>query len=201
MTFTDLKKLFLREKNKILLFGLIFSVLSSFFKLLIPESFVTQGTFILTPHLTEFSESNNYNYDGYYLDQVASSYSKTVTGLIDTPEFKLSITEDSLQNNRINLFNLSMGASFKEISPRLLVLSVHSNSFNNSKERFDLYEKELLNIIDSFSDRKFELSRISDSELTYNNSLNFWFYPLIGFLFGSFFYLTIIFLKETKNEN
>lgn len=204
MNTTDFKKFVLKIYKKTLLISIIFSILFWIFSFTFPKSYITEGTFILTPNF-EYSKNESqksiYNYDGYYLDQVSQGYSKTIIGLIETPEFKKKISEElRIENSVKELFSLNLSTNFKEIAPRVLVLTVKSTSKENSEKMFSIYEKQILYFSDRYnSDKVFKLERLDNFVNTFENSFPNYLYFISTFFLSFTAIILFFYLKEIKD--
>ncbi len=203
MNTAEFKKLLIKNWKRNLIISFLAGIIFLSFSFVLPKSFITEGTFILIPNFESNSKggANVYDYDGYYLDQISQSYSKTIVGLIETPEFKKKISEELGKNITFqDLFILNLSTNFKEIVPRVLVLSVKSNTKENSEKMFLTYEKEILFYAEKYNSQKvFKLERLDTVTNSFENSVS----PFIYFFVSFFFCLSILFLfnyvKETKN--
>lgn len=200
MNFSDFFLLLKKNLNTLLIGSLLFSLISIGVFSIFPKSFITEGTFILKPNFEEYqndkkTEKNSlYNYDGYYLDQISQSYTKTIIGLIETPEFKKKILSN--EGNLESLLKINLQTNFKEIAPRVLVLSVKSSSFENSKELFNMYEKEILFYSEKYNSEKvFKLERLDSFTNTYENSLSVIIKILVSLVIGVFLSTSFVYLK------
>jgi len=205
MNFHEFKNLIKSNIKKLTLFPFVAGILVFLIALNFPKSFVTEGTFIIMPNFPSVKESyqeDKYDYDGYYIDQISQSYSKTVTGIIETPEFKKIISEKiKSDSNFEDLIQLSFKTNFKEIAPRVLVLSVKANSKQLSEGMFLVYEKEILNISKEFTSNKiFKLERLGNFTNTYENSISVFIYFFISYFVTFFLMVVFYYLKENKNE-
>jgi len=202
MSTYEFKQILKKNYQKLVLFtflgGFTLGLISSFF----PKSFVAEGSFILLPiySVSEKNTNNQYNYDGYYIDQITQSYSKTILGIIDTPEFKKRISDSlKIEANFINLFAFNLNTNFKETAPRILVLSVKENSSSAAEKKFDIYSAEILNYANKYNtDKKFKLERLDNFVFTYENTRSIYFYSLIGALLTFSICLTFFYLKGAK---
>ena len=202
MSSYEFKQILKKNYQKLVLFtilgGFILGLISSFF----PKSFVAEGSFILLPvfNVSEKNTNNQYNYDGYYIDQITQSYSKTILGIIDTPEFKKRISDSlKIEANFINLFAFNLNTNFKETAPRILVLSVKENSSSAAEKKFDIYSSEILNYANKYNtDKKFKLERLDNFVFTYENTKSIYFYSLIGAFTTFSCCLTFYYLKGAK---
>ena len=204
MSINDFKKFISKYYKKILPISLVVSILFGLVSLTFPKSFVSEGTFVLIPNFenTKNSNQNNiYNYDGYYLDQISQSYSKTITGLIETPEFKKKVSNElGSEISYKNLFLLNLTTNFKEIAPRVLVLNVKSNSQERSEKMFSVYEKHLLIFAEKYNSQKvFKLERLDNFTNTFENSIPTYLYFFTSFFLTISVLILFYFLKETKN--
>ena len=204
MNTTDFKKFVLKIYKKTLLISIIFSLFFWIFSFTFPKSYITEGTFILIPNF-EYSKNESqksiYNYDGYYLDQVSQGYSKTIIGLIETPEFKKKISEElRIENSVKELFSLNLSTNFKEIAPRVLVLTVKSTSKENSEKMFSIYEKQILYFSDRYnSDKVFKLERLDNFVNTFENSFPNYLYFISTFFLIFTAIILFFYLKEIKD--
>lgn len=203
MTIKEFRIFIKQIYKRVLLLSFSLALIVSLFSYLLPKSFISEGTFILIPNLQNSKNENIkniYNYDGYYLDQISQSYSKTILGLIETPEFKKKISDDNgIENNYKSLFLLNFNSNFKEIAPRVLVLNVKSNSYENSEKMFKTYEKNILYFADRYNSEKvFKLERLDKTINTFENTVSVYVYFITTFFFVSFVYTSIKFLKENK---
>jgi hypothetical protein len=202
MSTYEFEQILKKNYQKLVLFtflgGFTLALISSFF----PKSFVAEGSFILLPiySVSEKNTNNQYNYDGYYIDQITQSYSKTILGIIDTPEFKKKISDSlKIEANFINLFAFNLNTNFKETAPRILVLSVKENSSSAAENKFDIYSAEILNYANKYNtDKKFKLERLDNFIFTYENTRSIYFYSLIGAFIGFSCCLTFYYLKGAK---
>ena len=202
MSTYEFNQILKKNYQKLVLFtflgGFTLGLISSFF----PKSFVAEGSFILLPiySVSEKNTNNQYNYDGYYIDQITQSYSKTILGIIDTPEFKKRISDSlKIEANFINLFAFNLNTNFKETAPRILVLSVKENSSSAAEKKFDIYSAEILNYANKYNtDKKFKLERLDNFVFTYENTRSIYFYSLIGALLTFSICLTFFYLKGAK---
>lgn len=202
MNIKEFKQILNKNFQKLILFtvlgGITLGLISSFF----PKSFISEGSFILLPVFNgnDKNISNQYNYDGYYIDQITQSYSKTILGIIDTPEFKKRVSDSlNIEPNFINLFSFNLNTNFKETAPRILVLSVKENSSSTAEKKFDIYSSEILNYANKYNtDKKFKLERLDNFVFTYENTKSIYFYSLIGAFLGFSICLIFYILKGTK---
>lgn len=199
MNVNDFKRVLYNNFQKLILFtcigGISLGVASSLF----PKSFISEGSFILLPIFSDVSKSSStqYNYDGYYIDQITQSYSKTIIGIIDTPEFKKR-TSDSLniEVNFINLFSFNLNNNFKEIAPRILVLTVKDTSKSLVEKKFEIFSTEIINYSNKYNkENKFKLERLDNFVFTYENTNSNYFFYLVGSFLSFSIYLTFLYLK------
>lgn len=204
MNTSEFKNFIYKHLKKFLLISSLLSIIFSFVSSTFPKSYVTEGTFVIIPNF-KYSKNDNqkniYNYDGYYLDQISQGYSKTIIGLIETPEFKKKISEDlNLEVSIKNLFNLNLTTNFKEIAPRVLVLSVKSNTKENSEKMFRVYEKQILYFSDKYNSEKvFKIERLDNIINTFENSISIYVYFVSSFFTIFSILFLFYFLKENKD--
>lgn len=205
MILKDFRQLFSKNIKKNLIISVIVAFFFSLLSLYFPKSFVTEGTFILIPNFQSSKNIDNkniYNYDGYYLDQISQSYSKTILGLIETPEFKKKISIDlKSENNLRSNFLLNLNTNFREIAPRVLVLNVKADSIQNAEKMFAVYEKNILVFAEKYNSEKvFRLERLDRETNSFENTVSPIIYFIIAFFFTSFILISINFIKEFNYE-
>lgn len=203
MTIKDFQKFLKINYKRILLVSFLFSLLISFVSSYFPKSYVTEGTFILIPNFQNSkneSPKNIYNFDGYYLDQISQSYSKTILGLIETPEFKKKVSQElKLENNSKNFFLLNLNTNFKEIAPRVLVLNVKSDTKEDSTNMFVFYEKHILLFSEKYNSEKvFRLERLDTEINTFENTPSTLIYFISSFFLAIFSTVSVLYLKDSR---
>jgi len=203
MTFKDFKIILKNNLKNLILIPLSVSLIFFLISLNFPKSYITEGTFIIVPNIQkDLDRGLKYNYDGYYIDQISQGYSKTVIGLIETPEFKKVISEKiSIDSNLQDLILLNFKSNFKEVAPRILVLSIKANSKSLSENMFKVYENELLNISNKLAPNNiFKIERLGNFTSSYDNSISVFIYLFVSYFFTLSIMLIIYYLKGVNNE-
>lgn len=170
----------------ILVFILIFFAV--FF--ITPEKHVTEGTLYVYPLGTnqESEVSNEMN------------FARNIIGMSEAPEFKKAVSERINLNN--NFLNFDTSIKLKEVTPNLVSLSVWDYSAKGSKEKFGLYKSTLIEFSSNLKKGTslFEISSISNEPITYKIEKNFILYILSGLIFGFFIGVSILYLRDKKND-
>ena len=202
MNIKEFKQILIKNFQKLIIFTVLGGIALGLLSTVFPKSFISEGSFILLPVFNDDDKniSNQYNYDGYYIDQITQSYSKTILGIIDTPEFKKRVSDSlKIEPNFINLFSFNLNTNFKETAPRILVLSVKDTSSSLVEKKFDIYSSEILNYANKYNtEKKFKLERLDNFVFTYENTRSIYFYSLIGAFLGFSICLIFYYLKGTK---
>ena len=194
MEFNDFILFFKKNLRVFLIAGIVGSLIGVLVFFVTGESYVSQGTFLIKPQIVEDISKE----DLEILDSLASSYTQTLVGFFNSPEVKNKVLETVPQEKSLgNLFFLNFKTSAKEISPRLVVLTVGGGSYDEAEKVFYSYEREVLEVTKNLRDEKlFQIERLSDFPLTTKIDKNLVFYFLAGYLIGFFSFLIILFIKK-----
>lgn len=194
MDIVDFTNFFKKYLSIFLISGILVSLIGVLIFFITGENFVTQGSFLLRPAVSGKISKEEIQ----ALDELSSSYTKTVIGLFESPEVKNKVIENLTQDTNFqNLFLLNFKTNVKEISPRLVVLTVVGGSEEESKRVFYAYEREILEITKNLRDiQLFGLERLSDFPLTTKSEKNLVLYFVTGYLIGFFSSLIILFVRK-----
>jgi capsular polysaccharide biosynthesis protein len=198
MEFKIFKDFFIKKLTIFLITGIfsgIFGIAIYFYS---SETYNTQGTFLVMPDLGFSITSEDYRSQ----DELSKSYTGTIVGILNAPEIRNNVQKAiSREGKSSNTLILSIKTSVKEIAPRLIVLTVSSDTFENSEKLFIEYETELLKTISSLKTQElFTVTRISEDLVTTKVEKNIIVYFFIGYIVGFFSSLIYYFLKDFSYE-
>uniref|UniRef100_A0A7C4TR55 Polysaccharide chain length determinant N-terminal domain-containing protein n=1 Tax=candidate division WWE3 bacterium TaxID=2053526 RepID=A0A7C4TR55_UNCKA len=199
MELKEFIKNFRKYKKRVLTCGGIgaFVGLAAFYTL--PVNYYAVGTLFVS-HDSEFNQKADFTYEGYYAQQTAKNYTKTLIGILESPDVrKKALEKIGAVVNEKSLRQAKRQVTVKEPAPQLVSVVVKDKDYGraqvywgnltelatSSSNQLNLSSGELINI-----------SVLEGSPVVYKGFHNVWFNLVAGLSFGLFFGFAAVLLKE-----
>lgn len=205
MELKEIFEFFSREKIKllsILLVGGIFGVVLSF---LLPDRYIAKGTFYISRIPEEKKEE--YTYSGYYGQQTAIMYSKTIRGVLEDTSFQARVLEQlEIPFTDKGLRKLKNRLRVKDVGPQLVAVEIKDSSHETALEIWETVAENLRNVsseINKNGDSNLYLKKLNETPVVQKSYINVYVFGLVGALLafgsGTSFLALKNYLKEEKN--
>lgn len=187
-------------KNKALLAAFIaLGLIIGTIYILMPPKYYATGSFLITRRVSP-EEQEFFTYEGYYGQQTALSFTKTVTALIESEDvLSKSLSNMNLSVNQNSLRNLSKKVKVTNPGPQLITLQIKEESQENALKTWEAVSNSTIKTAQQTNmqgDPLLGISKISEQPV-----IKMQYKPLIPIisaaaLSGVCLYLIIISLKE-----
>ncbi len=198
----ELRNLILNFKNNwkflvaVTFLGGVLGLLVFYF---VPVKYQVVGTVFVTRE-SESYKRTDFTYEGYYAQQTAKNYTKTLIGILESVEARkealqtmgIPVTENSLRKAKRNL-------SIKEFAPQMVTVQVKDLDSEKAKEYWEKLTEVALKSADQLnknSDSMLRLTITEGSPTVYKGFHNIWFNIYLGAALGLFLGIFSFSIKE-----
>ncbi len=195
MELREVFKFLKKYKAGVLVFALVFGLLGAAVYLVLPEKYIASGTFLVTrstePVLDRFS------YEGYYSQQTALSYTKTLMGLFESFDTrKAALEKMGRQVDGAQLRKFGREIRVKSFGPQLVTLNVKGESLESAKDSWEVLTNVVLGKLREVSDPALGVSPLSAAPVVYETYRNVFLNVVVGIGLGVLLGVTVFSLKE-----
>lgn len=128
MELREIFKFFKKYKIRLVFSGLMFGLFGVLAYFLLPPKYVATGTFFVKRSVVP-PTAEHFTYEGYYSQQTALSYTKTVVGLFESSDMKSAALEKlGVSVNEEALRRFSRKVRVKNAGPQLITLQIKGDS-------------------------------------------------------------------------
>lgn len=155
------------------------------YSLTLPKSYVASTTLYVF-RTTGNIAPTTYDYDGYYAQQAAQSYTDTVVGLLKTSD--IASQAASIASSSSDAQSILAGVSAKKVAPQLISLSVTRASSDQAKADLVALAKAVSQRSASFSDqfgRTYKVEMVNGQPILEPASTSLPFNVLLGLVGGA----------------
>ena len=153
-------------RRYLLIGGLSFALLGGVLYYLIPQRYIAQGSLYITRSVSTVDKLpmddsiQEFDYEGYYSQQNAQSYSGTVVALIESSDIKSEVLKKmSFEVNSKTLRELGRNITVKKKAPQLVYVSISALSQDQASKTWSILTESLIG-------KTSELNASGDSKLT-----------------------------------
>jgi len=206
MELKEIFEFFDEKKVKLAITFLVGGVLgvSAFF--LIPDKFVAKGTFYISRIPEE--RGKEYTYSGYYGQQTAIIYSRTVRGILEDSSFQAKVLEQlEIPFTDKGLRKLKNKIRIKDGGPQLVAVEIKDKSQDKAVEIWETVDKNLREVsseINKDGDSNLYLRKVNENPIVQKSYKNVYVFGLVGALlaFGNVTaYLALkSYMEDSENE-
>lgn len=186
----ELKEIFdfYRKNFKKVVFGVfLFSVLGAILFYVIPVKYVATGS-IFVVRAADLVQREEFTYEGFYAQQNASEYSKTVVGILESIEMQKKmveakgdfVTEENLRKVRREL-------NIKKVAPQVITLEIEGDDPQKVVDLWNEVAKQTLSSSETISERGdtgTSIVILDDSPVVHSGFRELWAFVLVGAVFG-----------------
>jgi len=197
----ELKNLFKNIlKNKLLLtvFVLIGGIFCLFYTLL-PSKYYATGSFLITRKVNP-AEKDFFTYEGYYGQQTALSFTKTVAALFESEDvFNRALKKMNINIDETSLRKLSKKIRVTNPGPQLVTLQIKENTQSNAVKNWEAVSEsaiEITNEANKNGDSLLGISKLSAEPIVKGQYKPVALMVLSGMVAGFCIYVVFFYLKE-----
>ncbi len=133
---------------------------------------------------------NEFTYEGFYAQQNASEYTKTLVGILESVEVRQKAIEKlGVPVTESNLRKVKRSLKIKKVAPQVVSLEVKKNTSEEAEALWNYISEETLyasKFINERGDSGISLIVLENSPVVHEVFKELWFYSFIGFAFGVF---------------
>ncbi|MEZ6255476.1 MAG: hypothetical protein R3B92_01735 [Patescibacteria group bacterium] len=183
--------------------GAFFALIALVCHFIFPAGYSATGSFLVSRKIdsTNLAAENTYfNYEGYYAQQSAVSYSRTFSALLESIDVRSRTLESlNIPLTEYNLLKLKLATSVRNPGPQLVTLVVKASTSGEASQKWSAYATVALASIKNVSDANAQLltvTPISNSPVVVQSFRNLYLNLFVGFLLGAFLFSFYIVQKE-----
>lgn len=186
----ELKEIFeFYEENLkvVLLITLLMTIIGGSLYYILPVKYKAVGSIFVSREIDAIRREE-FTYEGFYAQQNASEYTKTLVGILESVEVRqkaienlgIPVTENSLRKVKRSL-------KIKKAAPQVVSLEVKKSTPQEAEDLWNNVVQETLSaslIINDRGDTGITLTVLDNSPIVHEAFRELWFYTFIGFAFG-----------------
>ncbi|MBN1162891.1 hypothetical protein JXA34_04080 [Patescibacteria group bacterium] len=188
----------LTKTKKVLAATTIIGGFLGFIVYFFPMKYTAQGSFYIYRDI-QTSEDGSFSYEGFYSQQVAISFTKTVAALIESPDVGHKvISEMNLQTNEKNLREYRKKTEVVNSGPQIITLVTKTSSSEESERLWNLVAEA---IEDTINTSYIRIQRVSEYPVVIESFRDLPVYALLGLVIGFGTSLIFVSFREYMRIN
>lgn len=189
MTLLEIIKFFKENSFLILMIGLVGATIGILFYFFYPVKYVAVGSLFVS-RSANYTSPDYFDYEGYYAQETAKSYTSTVIGLIESPDIRVSVASDILlEPTKSNLAKLKRNLRVKRKGSQVIELSVYGD-LSSVAETWHAYVSNVIEksiSLNEKGDSSLYLVPVANEPSVEQTFRNLAVNIVLGFGFGSLF--------------